>query len=144
MTKAKKNKPQANGTSEQEFFRIPRAEFLIEELQNSHNRQIGDLVTNTSRNIANRFTLQAEDNCMGGAGIREGDYMVIEKKNDYTEGSILAVQLGNNKLVRRYFRAGDRIHLQCDPLSKQIIIVEKHTPDFRILGQVVQVIREIK
>lgn len=144
MAKAKNNKPQTDSTSEQEFFRLPRAEFLIEELQNSRNQQIGDLVTNISRNIANRFTLQAEDNSMTGAGIRKGDYMVIEKKNDYTEGSILAVQLGNNKLVRRFFRAGNRIHLQCDPLSKQIIIVEEHIPDFHILGQVVQVIREIK
>jgi SOS-response transcriptional repressor LexA len=117
MPKTKNNKPQADDTPEQEFFRIPRAEFLIEELQNNRNRQIGDLVTNTSRNIANRFTLKAEDNCMDGAGIREGDHMVIEKKSNYTEGSILAVQLGNNKLVRRYFRAGDRIPYPSRSLS---------------------------
>jgi SOS-response transcriptional repressor LexA len=142
--KAKNNKPETGGSSEEEFFRLPRGEFLIEEVQNSRYRQIGDLVTNTSRHMANRFTLQAGDNCMEGADLREGDYVVIEKKNHYEEGSILAVQLGNKQLIRRYFRAGGRIHLQCDPFSKQIIVVEEHTPDFRILGQVVQVIREIK
>ena len=142
--KTKNNKPATGGSSEEEFFRLPRAEFLIEEVQNSRHRQIGDLVTNISRHMVNRFTLRAGDNCMEGADLREGDYVVIEKKNHYEEGSILAVQLGNKQLIRRYFQAGGRIHLQCDPLSKQIIILEEHTPDFRILGQVVQVIREIK
>jgi len=142
--KGKNNKPVTDRSSEEEFFQLPRGEFLIEEVQSGRQRQIGDLVANTSRHMTNRFTLQVGDNCMKGADLREGDYVVINKKNYYEEGSILAVQLGNKQLIRRYFRTGGRIHLQCDPLSKQIIIVEEHTPDFRILGQVIQVIREIK
>jgi len=128
----------------EEFFQLPRAERLVKEIKENRTDQIGDLVTNTSLQMTNRFTIRANDNHMNGADIQAGDYMVVEKKNDYPEGCILVVQLGNKQLARRYFRAKRRIHLKCDPPSRQIIIVDKHTPDFQILGQVVQIIREIK
>jgi SOS-response transcriptional repressor LexA len=140
----RKNDKSAIKPASEEFFKLPRAEYLIENLRDGRIRQIGDLVTNSSRQLANRFTLEATDDDMKGADIRKGDYMVIEKKTSYMEGSIVAVQLGNRQIIRRYFRTSGRIHLQCDPPSKQIIVVEEHTPDFRILGQVIQIIREIK
>ena len=141
---SKKTEKSSAIQSREEFFKLPRAEYLIENLQDSRTRHIGDLVTNSSRQIANRFTLEAKDDCMTGADIRNGDHIVIEKKSSYTEGSIVAVRLGNKQIIRRYFRTSGRIHLQCDPPSKQIIVVEEHTPDFQILGQVIQIIREIK
>ncbi len=128
----------------EEFFQLPRAEFLMEEVRENEIDQIGDLATNPSVHVSNRFTLLVMDNCMVGADIREGDYVVVEVQPGYPEGCLLAVQLGNQRLVRRYTRVEGRIHLHCDPPGKQVIIVEEHTPDFHILGQVVQVIREIK
>jgi SOS-response transcriptional repressor LexA len=146
--KSKKNTAEFAEKSEkpetEEFFQLPRAEHLLDELQQGHARQIGDLITNPPHHLAHRFTLQTNDDHMRGADIRNGDYIVIEKKSSYPEGSILAVKLGEKQLVRRYFRRGGRLHLQCDPPLKQIIIVEEQTPDFQILGQVIQVIREIK
>ena len=130
-------------SSGEEFFQLPRAEYLVEEVQKNHVQQISDLVTNPSLQMTNCFTLQVKDNHMKGADIQEGDYVVAEKQATYPEGCVLAVRLGNRQLVRRYFRTGGRIQLQCDPPSRQIIIVEDHTPDFQILGQVVHVIREI-
>ncbi|GAB4380140.1 MAG: hypothetical protein Kow0042_30030 [Calditrichia bacterium] len=130
--------------SGEEFFRLPRAEFFIEDIQTDAPRQIGDLVRNSAHIMENRFTLQLTDDHMQGADLRSGDYVVVEQQATYPEGSILAVQLGNRQFIRRYTRVGGRIHLQCDPPSKQIMIVEENTPDFHILGQVVQVIREIK
>lgn len=144
MKAKQKNKIEEAQQERQEFFQLPRAEYLVEELQENRDRHIGDLVTNSSHRMSNRFTLEAGDNCMQGAGIRQGDHLVVEKKDRYGESSILAVQLGNRQLVRRYFHTGGRIQLQCDPPSKQIIIVEEHTPDFQILGQVIQIIREIR
>ncbi len=145
-------KAKKNGKSEREsasaggedFFRLPRAEDLLDELRESPNRNIGDLVSNPALHLPDRFTLQVSDNRMEGADIREGDYVVVQQQPGYPEGCILAVQLGERQLVRRYFRAGGRIQLHCDPPSRQVLIVESHTPGFRILGQVVQVIREIK
>ncbi len=144
--KARKNESSrpAAKQSDEEFFQLPRAEFLLEDLPENRHRSIGDLVTNPIQHLSHRFTLRAADNDMRGADIHSGDYIVVERKNNYPEGCILAVQLGNRQQVRRYSRVGGRIHLQCDPPSRQIIIVEEHTPQFQILGQVVQIIREIK
>ena len=129
--------------SGEEFFRLPRAEFFAEEMQESHRRQIGDFVVNPSVQLYDRFTKKIEDDSMKGADIREGDFVVIEVQKYYPDGCILAVQLGNQQLVRRYRRVSGRIHLLCDPPGKQIIIVEDSTPEFYVLGQIVQVIREI-
>ncbi len=135
------NEPQH---SNEEFFRVPRAEYLMEEMEEIRSRHLGDLVTNPTIQVSGRFTLKVNDDSMNGADIRGGDFVVVEEHEGYPEGCILAVQLGNRQLVRRYSRTGGRIKLQCDPPSRQILIVEDHTPDFRILGQVVQVIREIR
>jgi SOS-response transcriptional repressor LexA len=142
--KLKNRKQEINEGYREEFFRLPRVEQLVDGLQKHSSGQIGDLVTNPSWQMANRFTLQAGDNQMQGADIQQGDYLIVEKKSNYHEGCILVVKLGNRQLVRRYFRAEGRIHLKCDPPAKQIIIVDEHTPDFHILGQVVQIVREIK
>lgn len=131
-------------SGEEEFFQLPRAEFLVDEMQNTNLRHIGDLVANSPRRLSHRFTMKIDTNDMKGADIRADDYVVVEEQTIYPEGCILAVQLGNRQLIRRYSRARGRIHLLCDPPSGQIIIVEEHIPDFRILGQVVQVIREIR
>lgn len=146
--KLKRNSEQTNSETlknpGEEFFQLPRAEYLAEEMRESGARHIGDVVTNTPLHINNRLTVPVTDNSMENADIRENDYVVVESQVGYPEGCILAVRLGNRQLVRRYRRVNGRIHLQCDPPSKQVIIVEEHTPDFRILGQVRQVIREIK
>lgn len=146
--KPKKNTVESTENPKQvereEFFQLPRAEDLLPELRQGSAQQIGDLVTNLPYQMEGRFTMQASDDSMKGADIRRGDYMVIQRKNRYPEGSILVVQLGTKQLVRRYFPRGGRIHLQSDPPSKQIIIVERETPNFQILGQVIQIIREIK
>ncbi len=127
----------------EEFFRLPRAEYLIEDLQSGATKNLGDWVQNQREESADRFTLAMEDDLMKGAGIQCGDYVVIHKERDFNEGDILAVQLGDKTIVRRYFRAAERIRLECDPASRQTIIVEKSTPGFQILGRVVQIIREI-
>ncbi len=137
----KKNQKPAQ--TAEEFFQLPRAEVLTEQLQNG-KQQIGDLVTNPALRPGDRFTLEIKDNSMEAADIRAGDYVIVKKESVYPEGCILAVQLGEKQLVRRYTRAAGRIHLQCDPPSRQTIIVEEHTPDFKILGRVAQVIREIR
>jgi SOS-response transcriptional repressor LexA len=144
--KRKNEKPTAARPvqADHEYFQLPRGEFLVDEMEEKNIRHIGDLITNPSHRLAGRSIIRIEDDSMEGADIRPGDHVAIEKQTYYPEGCILAVQLGRRQLVRRYFRTGGRIHLECEPPSNQVIIVEDHTPDFQILGQVVQVIREIR
>jgi len=127
----------------EEFFRLPRAEFLIEEVRRNASLSLGDLSQNERLKDDSRTTLLVERVDMQGAGIQPGDYVVIKHQREYQEGDILAVRLGGETLIRRYFRAANRIRLECDPPSRQTIIVETDTPGFAILGRVVQVIREV-
>ncbi|MFZ0390743.1 MAG: S24 family peptidase [Calditrichia bacterium] len=128
----------------EECFRLPRAEFLVEAVQDNPERHLADLITNEPCCLSGRATLQVEDDAMQGAGMQAGDFVVVQEQDAYEYGSIVAVQLGNRTLVRRFSHAAGRHHLHCDPPSRQVLIVEEHTPDFRILGQVVQLIKEIK
>ncbi|GAB4341009.1 MAG: hypothetical protein Kow0037_27280 [Calditrichia bacterium] len=132
---------EATAAGAEEFFRLPRAEFLVDAVENG---QIGEQVTNLSQRVANRFTVEVNDNHMSGAGIEAGDYVVVSRQPHYADGSIVAVQLGQQRLVRRLSRIGGRIYLHCDPESKQVIIVDEKAPDFKILGQVMQIIRQIQ
>lgn len=146
--KLKRKNPHSDKTDKtdtgEEFFRVPRAESLLSASEEPHVTDIGALATNPVVPMAGRQTLPVTDDKMQGADIRPGDYVVVQQQSGYPEGAILAVQLGDQQLIRRYFFRGGRIHLECDPTTNQIIIVEPHTPDFRILGQVTQIIREIK
>lgn len=142
-TKKQINQAQPHASGE-DFFRLPRAEFLVENIRRDASLNLGDLTRNSSITDSRHFPLQIENNDLQGAGIRAGDYLLIETGNPvYTEGDILAVQLGEHILFRRYFRAANRIRLECDPPSGQTIIVEADTPGFTILGRVVQIIREV-
>jgi len=56
--------PQSAG---EEFFQLPRAEYLAEEMRASGARQIGDVVANTPLRMDNRLTVPVTDNSMEGA-----------------------------------------------------------------------------
>ncbi len=146
MGNQKSKKPIQNAETEkknEEFFRLPRAEFLVEEVRRNKSLNLGDLSQNERLKDDSRTTLLVETQDMQGAGIQPGDYVVIKQQAEYQEGDILAVHLGEETLIRRYFRAANRIRLECDPPSGQTIIVETDTPGFSILGRVVQIIREV-
>ena len=144
--KAQPEKPVAENAAqpEEEFFRLPRAESLFAASQEMQVDNIEGLVTNARIRQPHRHTLQVADDSMQGADIRAGDFVVYENRKSYSDGAIVAVQLGERQLVRRYFYRSGRIHLECDPPRKQIMILEKNTPNFRILGQVMQIIREVR
>jgi len=128
----------------EEFVRLPRGEDLLSVSREMEVDHLEGFITNTTVRLPERRTLQVTDNSMSGADIRAGDFVIVQNRKDYSNGTIVAVQLGEQQLVRRYFYRSGRIHLECDPPQKQLLILEKNTPDFQILGQVIQIIREIK
>ena len=127
----------------EEFFRIPRAEFLLENCSALKKRSLGELVVNASHNSPQRFTLPVEDNTMCGAGLHHGDVVVVQPRKEYQEGALLAFALGERVLIRRFFLNGKRVRLESDPPTGQTIIAELDTPGFQILGQVIQILREL-
>lgn len=127
----------------EEFFRLPRVEFLLQETNPAEAGEIGKMVMNERLEIADRFSMEVPDSRMADAGICKGDYVVIQRRRNYRPGDLLAVKLGEKVFIRRYFPTANRIRLECATPDRQTMILDMDTPGFAILGCVVQVIREI-
>jgi SOS-response transcriptional repressor LexA len=144
VTQSRKTPASPSREAGEEFVRLPRGEDLLSASREMEVEHLEGLITNPTVRSPERRTLQVTDNSMSGADIRAGDFVIVQNRKDYSDGTIVAVQLGDQQLIRRYFYRSGRIHLECDPPRNQLLIVEKNTPDFQILGQVIQIIREIK
>lgn len=128
----------------EEFFQIPKAEFIIERQKGKPlPKELGSLVENDSINIPDRMSIQVNDTGMEKSGIHKGNYVVVEKSENYYEGEILAVKFDERILIRRLYNTKGRLRLECDSPNKPTIIVENNTPGFSILGSVIQIIKEL-
>lgn len=128
----------------EQFLRLPKAEFIIERNKgNPLPRQIGSMVKNEMVHEDRRKSIKVVEAGMEKSGIEKGNYVVVEKCDEYYEGEILAVQLGERILIRRLYNAKGRLRLEGDSPNIRTIIVEDRTPGFSVLGRVVQVIKEI-
>lgn len=127
----------------EEFFRLPRVEFLLQKTHPAEAEEIGKMVKNERLEMADRFSMEVPDGRMTDAGLHKGDYVVIQRRKSYRPGDLLAVKLGDKTFIRRYFPTANRIRLECATPDRQSMILDMDTPGFIILGCVVQVIREI-
>lgn len=127
----------------EEFYLLPRAESLIKKDPSHAPRHLGALVINQSTESTERSSLPVEDNRMADAGIRSGDHVIIEQKRHYNDGEVVAVRIGTQVFIRRYFCQAGRVRLECNTPERQTMILEAGTPGFTIMGVVVQVIKEL-
>ena len=77
---------------------------------------------------------------MIGAGILEGDYVIVKQQQDAQQGDIVVALIGDEATVKRFYRASDHIKLQPENPTMDPIIVK----DVAILGKVVGLFREIQ
>jgi SOS-response transcriptional repressor LexA len=133
-----------NATNDEEFVKLPMADHLFSMNNKSDvEKSIAPFIINQNFHEKKKFSITVTDNGMKGVGIEEGDHVIIEEKEQYYEGEILAFQLGQKTLVRRLLTSEGRIRLDCAPVTNHTIIVELNTPGFKILGKVKQIIKEI-
>ena len=137
-------------SEKEEFFRIPKAEFIIEQQKSLRPpggkllpKELGSLVENESINIPDRMSIHVNDSGMEKSGIHKDNYVIVEKSENYYEGEILAVKFDERILIRRLYNTKGRLRLECDSSNKPTIIVENKIPGFSILGRVIQVIKEL-
>lgn len=89
------------------------------------------------------FILTADGDSMTGAGIEDGDYLVVRPTADVSTGDIAVVMIGSEATVKRFLRAGDDLVLKAEnPAYPPIHIKEGH--EFSIVGKVVMVIKRIE
>jgi repressor LexA len=86
------------------------------------------------------FALKIKGDSMIGAGILEGDYVIVKQQQDAQQGDIVVALIGDEATVKRFYKASDHVKLQPENPTMDPIIVK----DVAILGKVVGLFREIQ
>jgi len=88
------------------------------------------------------FFVRVRGNSMQGAGILEGDLLVVDRALSATHNSIIVAALGETFLVKRLLWQGERIFLKAEhpdyPLRE--VTADRH---FQIWGVVILVLRGV-
>lgn len=85
------------------------------------------------------FVLRVEGDSMSGAGIADGDYVVVRRQQTVENGEIAAVLLGDEATVKRFFQEKDNFRLQPENSSFEPVF----TREVEILGKVTAIFRRL-
>jgi repressor LexA len=91
---------------------------------------------------AGLFALRIKGDSMTGAGILEGDYVIVRRQENAHPGEIVVALVGEDATVKYYRPKGDRVELvAANPAYEPIPVREGE--DLRLLGVVRGVIRTV-
>ena len=85
------------------------------------------------------FMLTVRGESMIEAGILDGDYILVRKQNNATNGEIVVALIEDEATVKTFYKEEDHIRLQPENSTMDPIIV----PDCQILGKVAGVFRKM-
>jgi len=88
------------------------------------------------------FVLRVKGESMVGAGILDGDFVVVRQQPTASNGDIVVAMIDEEATVKRFFRESDRVRLQPENPAMDPIYADEHV-DFAILGKVVALFRRI-
>lgn len=89
------------------------------------------------------FFLKVTGNSMVGAHIVDGDYALIRWQSTAENGDIVAVRIGEEATLKRFYKEGRTVRLQPEnPEMDPIFIREEE--DLAIVGKVLAVVRSIR
>jgi len=86
------------------------------------------------------FALRIKGDSMIGAGILEGDYVIVKQQPSAEQGDIVVALIDDEATVKRFYKADNHIELQPENPSMKPIIVK----DVTILGKVIGLFREVQ
>lgn len=89
------------------------------------------------------FALRVQGDSMIDAHIMSGDLVVVRKQETAGSGDIVAALLDGEATVKRFAREGATVLLRPEHPTMKPIVVEPGRGDFRILGKVVGVVRQM-
>ena len=89
------------------------------------------------------FALRVRGESMIGAHIVEGDLVLVRKQESASPGDIVAALLDGEATVKRLAHEGDAVVLKPEHPTMSPIVVDPERGDFRILGKVVGVLRNL-
>lgn len=78
------------------------------------------------------FILRVEGESMSGAGIRNGDFVIVRRQSSVENGEIAALLLGDEATVKRLYKEKDRFRLQPENDRFEPIL----TREVEVLGKI--------
>jgi repressor LexA len=87
-----------------------------------------------------RYVLRVVGQSMSGAGIDDGDILIIEEDEDPPDGEVVVALLGNGEevTVKRLFREGENLRLKAENGEHEDLVVDAR--DVLLQGRVVYVV----
>jgi len=95
------------------------------------------------RHQAATFFVRARGDSMIGAGIHDGDLLVVDRAIQAASGHIVIAALDGDLTVKRVLRRGARLFLEAASTQYPLLEVNEET-DFRVWGVVTHVIHSLK
>lgn len=92
----------------------------------------------------NHFALRVQGDSMLGAGIENGDFVIVRQQEAANSGEIVIALLGEEVTVKRLRKKGKALFLEAANAAYPPIALLRHPATPRILGKVVGLYRNLK
>jgi len=89
------------------------------------------------------FALRVQGDSMVGAGIEDGDYVIVRQQDTANSGEIVIALLGEEVTVKRLRRKGKALFLEAANAAYPPVSLLRHSSTPRILGRVVGLYRNL-
>lgn len=89
------------------------------------------------------FALRVRGDSMIQAHIADGDLVLVRKQESAAAGDIVAAMIDQEATVKRFATEGGAVVLKPEHPTMKPIVVDPQRADFRILGKVIGLIREM-
>ena len=89
------------------------------------------------------FSLKVVGDSMKDSGIFDGDYVLAKMQPTADKGDVVVAVIGEEATVKKYFPEKNRVRLvPANPVFEPII-VDRKSPEFRIAGKVIGLLRKM-
>lgn len=89
------------------------------------------------------FSLKVVGDSMKDSGIFDGDYVLAKMQPTAEKGDVVVAVIGEEATVKRYLPEKNRIRLEPANPVFEPILVDKKSPEFRIAGKVIGLLRKM-
>lgn len=89
------------------------------------------------------FALRVKGESMKGAGIEDGDYVIVRHQETLAPGEIGVFFINEEATIKRFSIKGEKVILLPENPSMEPLSIEKNHPSFRIGGKVVGIIKKL-
>lgn len=84
------------------------------------------------------FCMKMSGDSMIGARIYDGDIIFVKRQDDVEDGELAAVLMGDEAMLKRVFKLGDRMQLRAEnPAYPPVMVSDEDSLEVKILGKAV-------